>query len=359
MALNIRESRWLQLTAALILIYFFVMDVSLYNRLQSFTFSSNKATESPNGEYHLSPISQIAMKTLLLDPPNHYIHVPLAVMFIEATNFSNVFPSITPNMISVSHVFVAACGMTLVWSDRLAVRQAGVLLFEVRSYLDALDGAVARSRARHNMIHLDIGSAGFFVDGICDTFGSIALYVGILVYLTSNLPSLGSRTKGGYSAVPLLLLPFSHPSKDSQERGGDGAPGVLPHAVNLIHKKRVVFMIICSALQMTLGSLFWNRTLDAYHSLLEIEPLTEGQRALQIEIFKSQSLWIIIWCWRLCNPHALLEMILISIFIDRLWEFLRWSQFYGFLVILSVTAVTQIHINHVTNLMALAALNGY
>ncbi|XP_071455285.1 ceramide phosphoethanolamine synthase-like [Hetaerina americana] len=350
MALSIWESRWLQLIAASILIYFIYMDATLYILLQSMPFTPAVPTDSPDGN-SLDPMSQIALKTLLLDPPNHYIHLPLAVFFNEVTNFSKLFPSITPNIISISHVFVALCGMTMVWSDRLSVRQVGVLLFEVRSYLDALDGAVARSRSHHSLIHLDMGSSGFFIDGICDTFGSIALYMGVLVCLTASAPLLTHREKGGCFSPSYLVLPLSQTSKDSEEWRTNGGAVHSAHKTITHQKRRVLIVVICSALQMMIGSLFWNHTLSIYHSLLEINPSTNHQRVVQIDVFKSQTLWIIILCWRLCNPHALMEMILISIFIDRLWEFLRWTQYYGFVVIFTVTVVTQAHIHYVTSLM--------
>ncbi|KAF4520191.1 hypothetical protein B566_EDAN003904 [Ephemera danica] len=292
MALNIWDNKILQLIVACTLLYYIWMDVALYYQVQAMPVSTGKP---PSATSSSSPFSYVTMKALLLDHTTHYVHTPLSIIFNDVTRFSEVFTFITPNMVSLSHVCVALVGMRLLWSESLATRQLGVLLFEVRSFLDAFDGTLARARAHSSLEEPGIGSSGFLMDGACDAAGCVALFLGCLGILRRRPPQ-------HYSALPV------------SSKNGESRDTLAAHT-----NRRAYVLVIFSALQMMLSSLFWNRTLSTYHDLLEVPAATHSLRMVQNKVFKSSALWITVWFWRLSNPHAMMETVLIAIFVDKLW----------------------------------------
>ena len=67
-------------------------------------------------------------------------------------------------------------------------KRLGVLLFELRSFLDSLDGLVARSRANQRAIVADSSQWGYWVDGLCDLFGTIFFMIAVLLICQKALP---------------------------------------------------------------------------------------------------------------------------------------------------------------------------
>ena len=65
---------------------------------------------------------------------------------LDVFKISEKLTFISADMISFSHVMVGAVAGKFLGSEILNQRRLGVLLFEVRSFLDSLDGLVARSR---------------------------------------------------------------------------------------------------------------------------------------------------------------------------------------------------------------------
>ncbi|XP_046389178.1 ceramide phosphoethanolamine synthase-like [Ischnura elegans] len=347
MAINVWENKLLQIIAGSTLIYFIWMDVAFYHKIQAITLTTGNVTLHPQDENSFSPMAKVAMKTLLLDHLNHYIYLPLAVIFNKVTNFSETFYFITPNMISGSHVILSLFAIRFFGSSRLSLRQVGFMLFQVRFFLDALDGTVARARAHHSISYLDMNSSGFILDGVCDAIGSAAFYFGAFIFLCSNsAPSL-MRLKNRDGQV---LIPLINTLKSGDRSSSVDLTSNITNS-NVLHVRNVVIVLICSGLQMLFGSIFWNQTLGDYHSLLETEVPTHEQKVLQLEIFKSSSLWIIAWFWKVFNPQAMLEVILISVFMDKLWEFLRWTQYTGFVVLIVLATVTNAHIHYARGLI--------
>lgn len=109
-----------------------------------------------------------------------------ATLFDDLIGFSKS-DFITPNMISFFHVFVAILSGRLVAFDSLGYRRVGVVLFQVRTFLDDLDGDVARVKRHIRGERSEIGTMGYYVDGLCDGLGCIALMVGVFVFLRNNV----------------------------------------------------------------------------------------------------------------------------------------------------------------------------
>uniref|UniRef100_T1JBG1 Ceramide phosphoethanolamine synthase n=1 Tax=Strigamia maritima TaxID=126957 RepID=T1JBG1_STRMM len=328
-----------------ILLYFMWMDVALYYHIQG------REPPQPSSEkpvYHsrsglqglFSPFNGLSIKMMMIDPANHYIHTPAATIFNEVTHFSSVFSFITPNMISVSHVFVAIIAVKFIASDTLLMRQVGVLLFEFRSFLDCLDGVLARVRNKQESNISEFGSMGYVVDGVADTLGSAALIIGCFLYLRRNQPSRRSMGKLSLASVESAIVGSSASSQ-----------------------RRILTVLGCFSLQLFISAFFWDRYISGYHQLLENPQASEQQmveliclRILQNEVLKSALMWIIMWFWRIANAHALLEMVLFSIFINKLWEFLAFIQFIGFICLFVLISLTEVHFHDVTNYIGKLAL---
>jgi hypothetical protein len=138
---------------------------------------------------HLNPLCDVTVKALMLDHTNHYIFAPMATLFDDLIGFSRQ-DLITPNMISFFHVFVAIISGRMVASDSLALRRLGVVLFQIRTFLDDLDGHVARAKRHIRGERSEIGTIGYYVDGICDAIGCVALMIGVFVFLRNNVSEI-------------------------------------------------------------------------------------------------------------------------------------------------------------------------
>lgn len=196
------------LTLLFILILFYVfLDVHLYLRIQNYPIDRNLikngsiAWQIPSTvsglstvnysdvtwvNCHINPICDVTVKALILDHTNHYIFAPMATLFDDLIGFSKS-DIITPNMISFFHVFVAILSGRLVAFDNLGYRRVGVVLFQIRTFLDDLDGHVARAKRHIRGERSEIGTTGFYVDGICDALGCLALMIGVFVFLCNNV----------------------------------------------------------------------------------------------------------------------------------------------------------------------------
>ena len=159
----------------ILMIFFFIyLDIHLYLRIQNYPIERNFHHENSSKEAaqkysdvtwincHLNPLCDITVKALMLDHTNHYIFAPMASVFDDLCGISRS-DVITPNLISIFHVFVAMLSGRLVASDGIAWRRFGVVLFQVRTFLDDLDGHVARAKRHIRGERSEIGTTGYYV----------------------------------------------------------------------------------------------------------------------------------------------------------------------------------------------------
>lgn len=191
----------------LLIIFYIFLDVHLYLRIQNypidrsllrngtlFVQTPSIAPLTPVINYsnvtwvncHINPLCDVTVKALMLDHTNHYIFAPMATLFDDLVGFSRS-DFITPNMISFFHVFVAILAGRLIALDSLGYRRLGVVLFQFRTFLDDLDGHVARAKRHIRGERSEIGTMGYYVDGICDGLGCIALMIGVFIFLRNNV----------------------------------------------------------------------------------------------------------------------------------------------------------------------------
>ncbi|XP_037047788.1 ceramide phosphoethanolamine synthase [Bradysia coprophila] len=280
----------------------------------------------------INPLCHVTVKALLLDHTNHYLFAPMATIFDNIVKCSQS-NWITPNMISFFHVFVAILAAKLIASDSLGYRRVGVVLFQIRTFLDDLDGHVARQKKHIRGERSEIGTTGYYIDGLCDGLGCIALMIGIFVQLKNNPP------RRGYTQLQAIL-----PVSDTK----NPESGVV-YKVKVTTKK-VARKVLCFSGQLLLSSTAWNRYIAIYQDILERNDLLPSQYIKQMFVFKSN--WFLIgvaWLWRIVNVHSMLHCILLSIFCDKLWEFLRLIQYSGFIILLVCICVTEMHVLDVQN----------
>lgn len=276
----------------------------------------------------LNPLCDVTVKAILLDHTNHYLFAPMATIFDNIVGFSRS-TFITANMISFFHVFVAILSGRMVASDNLGYRRLGVVLFQFRTFLDDLDGHVARQKKHIRGERSEIGTAGYYIDGVCDALGCVALMIGVFVYLRNNPP------RRGYTQLQ-AILPLSSDTKGSSETG-------VTYKVKVTTKK-VARKILCFSGQLLLSSTGWNRYIALYQDMLERNDVKPVQFSRQNIIMKSKWFFSVAWLWRVFNVHALLHCLLLSIFCDKLWEFLRFIQYGGFVVLLIIICATEMHV---------------
>lgn len=276
----------------------------------------------------LNPLCDVTVKAILLDHTNHYLFAPMATIFDNIVGFSRS-AFITANMISFFHVFVAILSGRMIASDNLGYRRLGVVLFQFRTFLDDLDGHVARQKKHIRGERSEIGTAGYYIDGLCDALGCVALMIGVFIYLRNNPP------RRGYTQLQ-AILPLSSDAKGSSETG-------VTYKVKVTTKK-VARKILCFSSQLLLSSTGWNRYIALYQDMLERNDVKSAQFSRQNIIMKSKWFFSVAWLWRVFNVHALLHCLLLSIFCDKLWEFLRVIQCSGFVVLLIIICATEMHV---------------
>ena len=187
------------------------------------------------------------------------------------------------------------------------------------------------ARARRSQVHLTIepGTLGYFFDGICDGLGDLALLTALIIYIYRNHGG-AKTTSNGFAYKRLDLL-----------KSEDG-PGILPvkasefRNLSLLRKLLpTVFIIACLGAQTLLSSLLWNYSLIEYNDIFDNETFvkTAAQAAVQNNMLKSPTMWMVVYFWRFFNPHSWVQFILLAILYNKIFEYVVAVQFLGFLPI--------------------------
>lgn len=281
----------------------------------------------------VNPICHPTVKALMVDHINHYIYGPLCAILDVALGISENMPFITPNMISFFHVFVAFLGAKLLTCQNLAARRFGIVLFQIRMFLDDLDGHVARERKHIKGERSEVGTLGYWVDGICDLVGVVAMMVGILVYLKQNPP------RRGYRGTPVSTLPYHQLKEINSTEDIENTPELGISYKTKVTFHRIVQVIGLFSGQMILSSLAWNRYIDIYQELLENRiDYDIGRRET---VFKSGVFFSATGLWRIVNPHSYLHLLSLAVFCDKTWCFLSAVHYAGYLFLVVATCISE------------------
>lgn len=315
-------------------LYFVGMDLLLYFRVQNYDVrpSMNDTRASP---YHspilcdLNPICIVTVKAMTLDHPNHYILSPLAYLVDYLLGISHSWTWLTPNAISVSHVVVAVIGARYITRSSLFYRRVGVVLFQVRAWLDDLDGHVARTRLNVKGERSDVGSIGYIVDGVCDGLGCIALSTAVFFFLRRNF-----NHRAGYERLPIQTLSSSSLSSQGSVSSTSSWRSLL-------------YNMLMMGLHFSLTSIAWNRYISVYQDLLESDvSLMISREDLydrQTIVFRSSSFWIIALAWKIFNFHAMMDYMLLAIFLDRIWEYVRLARWQLPTILFVLIIISELH----------------
>lgn len=305
-------------------IYFLVMDIILYVTLKNTVLGQKK-----DGMY--SPFKPLTVKLLMTDPFDHWIVSPLSEYFDELTGFSSVFYFITPNMISVFHMFLTIAAGKLVTSPSLHTRRIAVLLYQLHDFLDGLDGVVYRARV--GKVHFqrsNRSSIGYVVDGLCDTVGGTALCIGLAVYLCRNLPKRQHNNVLPWTKNDLMLM--------------DGDSATEKQSNGHVSKFTAFFRVFSFGMQLLVAAAMWDKSVERLSAILQVPLKDPTASAMQVELLHYTSTAIIFWMWRFCSAIAFLQMVLFSIFIDKIWEFLTFMLYVGWIVLFVAIFFTELHI---------------
>lgn len=360
------------------LIYFLWMDVGLYYNLnsarenllvtQNYQKLNKSTTQKPflPKETFFDPYNPLSVKLLAMDHINHYIHYPLSWWLdFNILHVTDMYTFITPDMISYSHVLVSLFGAKLLISDSLFVRRLGCMLFELRTFLDSYDGYVARIRSHKIAMVQESGGWGYYLDGLCDFAGTVFFMVALLILLkrshlqrTFMIPLIPCHYIS--SCKKIIKNLFVQQGKDyllnnnDLEKEEKLIPVLLPGARSdekeklkngEIYSQTCVSIFCLSLLQLT-SSIFWNRYIQSYHTLLEVPVISSpiNIETMQISTMQSASFWMIIWSWKLLNPHALMSTLQYSIFFDQYLSVISWIQYIAFAPMFVLVFMSEMHL---------------
>ena len=110
--------------------------------------------------------------------------------------------------------------------------------------------------------------------------------------------------------------------------------------------------------QLLLSSTAWNRYIAFYQDILEKNDVTPQQFVRQNFVMKSTWFFVVVWFWRIVNVHAMLHLLLLCIFCDRLWDFLKAMQYACFIVLLTIVCGTELHLWEAQNFIFKTLVNG-
>lgn len=350
-----QASKILTCLLLIIVVYCISMDTFLFLRIQKFKidiFDDVEPSNSTESSTHrtkiqqnyeettwipctINPLCHPTVKALMVDHINHYIYGPLCSIIDIGLGISEKWIYITPNMISFFHVFISFIGAKLLTCQNLAIRRLGVVLFQVRMFLDDLDGHVARERKHIKGERSEVGTLGYWVDGLCDLIGVIAMVIGICLYLKNNPP------RRGYKGTPVSTLPY-HQLKEINST--EDIEKEHTAEVGISYKTKVPFQRIVQVIglfsgQMVLSSLAWNRYIDIYQELLE--NCTEYDIDRRETMFKSGVFFFATGLWRIINPHSYLHLLSLAVFCDKTWPFLKAVHYSGYILLVIVVAVSE------------------
>lgn len=200
---------------------------------------------------------------------------PIAEFVESNLHFTQHFPSITANSISIFHCFLSIVCVKFFSSESLFRRRIGVLIFEFRSFLDCLDGVVFRANkkfARYKSYHNEIG---YYIDGLSDVLGGTCLIIGCYLYFNKHRPS---RSK-----LHPLHQPLSVRTSRSNELDKDEEDSIMINLddekkspcfneinTNILETKQRIFAVFALfGLRYALAAVFWDKSVQAYENLLD------------------------------------------------------------------------------------------
>lgn len=262
--------------------------------------------------------SSLSVKGVMQAPTVHYIDLPLAEA-IEG-NFS-IHTFLTPNQVSYLGVVFGFVAAWLISSSIRIRTLLGVLAYKVRDLADSLDGVVFRGAGAR--VIPTPGSQGYYVDGWCDVASDVFLLIGVALLLTK-------QEKGRL-----------YPGKERER------VSLLPEVDPEIRPERRFFRWIwigaaLLGIQAILASTGWNYTTHQLSSLLE----TPGSE--RPHIFRSPPTLVVMYLWRLGNPHMLSQFLLAAITLDRVKQWLLFARGLLFIPLILTCLISISYVSYIS-----------
>lgn len=132
----------------------------------------------------------MSIKLMMTDPVDNYIFAPLSEAFVDLFNLRDNFLYITPNIISYFGVICALIAAKLVSSNNFSSHKLSFFMFQMRTWLDDLDGDLARSRMGIRKRSSLEKTSGYMIDGFCDGIGFVAYILGCYLFLRNVIRKL-------------------------------------------------------------------------------------------------------------------------------------------------------------------------
>ena len=231
--------------------YFLWMDIAMYHHIQNWSHNQKKSEG-------FDPFNPLTVKLITIDHFTHYIHTIGSEYFEIVTHFAEVFPNITPNMISFTHMTCAIIGGRLIACEKLHWRQVGVGLFQLRDFLDSLDGVVFRVHSKQRAFTSVWGTSGYMVDIMCDIVAGLALFAGVWTYFWRYPPM----------QPPQACLRMAEEGSVTK-RPGDGR----------VSRRTVVTVLIAFGIRFLFIGGLWDHFVHKYHDQLEVTLPSPSQQA--------------------------------------------------------------------------------
>ncbi|OWF48914.1 ceramide phosphoethanolamine synthase-like [Mizuhopecten yessoensis] len=323
----------------LLLSYFLVMDFLVYQSLQTLDF----VNQDYKGGY--SPFRPLSVKLLMLDHMDHYVYIPLAEAVFNIFEPTGIYFILTPNVISFTGLFLGFVAGKCVSMESLYHRRIGVLIFEYRMWLDVLDGVVFRHTSGNPAYKSHRTSLGFFIDVDCDILSGIALSFGCLFYLWKFPPAIQPHD---------LLLPISKPFLNTSVNGHSGdSPGKNNGTNNKASKNYVFLKCFVFGAVITLATSTWDNMIQLYSDVLQTPMATTALTEKQLEATHSGVTWLSMWLWRFCEAQTILHFLQLAIVTDKIWEFLNFIQYAGFVAMAMLNIFSYLQVRHMRGMLGM------
>jgi hypothetical protein len=263
----ILSNKFILIATICLFFYYLFMDINLYSkatRRHLFEVLTTTTSLAQNTERHgfLKQITSfnvfypLTVKKIMMCDTTHYIRSPLAELVEDLFGFSDIFPFIGANVISLTHCLLSLFAIRFLSHKTLFYRQLGVCIFQFRNFLDSFDGVVYRAHSKHKHAYKSVyGSHGYFIDAVSDVFGGICLTVAIGLYLLKHPPPKRNRTY----CFDMTPLNYQHEKLTTSR---------------LSSKIAIVLSVVMIGIRLALSGLFWDRSVHAYEDLLDSKPFS-------------------------------------------------------------------------------------
>lgn len=204
----------------------------------------------------------------MMSPPTHYIRSPIAEFVENSLHFSHYFPFISANVISFAHCCLSLISCKFFSSDLLIWRQVGVLLFQLRNFLDSLDGVICRAQSNTRKAYKSYhDTTGYFIDALSDVLGCLFLIGSIGIHLINKHKPvsncfLNNRNENSFSNCTDKSLPFFNQRLDKESQLGKAIAAS-------IGKRDILVSVSLLALRLALSAFFWDRSVLLFEELFD------------------------------------------------------------------------------------------